>query len=127
MNDELRHYGVKGMRWGVRRTPEQLGHITNAGVSGGHVMSYEIIDNKPVIYDSQNNRVYTSSDNVCEYFSSMENNFIVNAGYTRLDNATLNITSMYDWVEDNSYTLNHGEDYANELYHAWLRQRLSRR
>lgn len=24
--DELRHYGVKGMRWGVRRTPEQLGH-----------------------------------------------------------------------------------------------------
>lgn len=24
---ELRHYGVKGMKWGVRRTPEQLGHI----------------------------------------------------------------------------------------------------
>lgn len=20
------HYGVKGMKWGVRRTPEQLGH-----------------------------------------------------------------------------------------------------
>lgn len=23
---ELEHYGIKGMKWGVRRTPEQLGH-----------------------------------------------------------------------------------------------------
>lgn len=28
MNNYLEHYGVKGMRWGVRRTPEQLGHRT---------------------------------------------------------------------------------------------------
>lgn len=27
-NNELYHYGVLGMHWGVRRTPEQLGHRT---------------------------------------------------------------------------------------------------
>ena len=28
-NSQLYHHGIKGMRWGVRRTPEQLGYSTN--------------------------------------------------------------------------------------------------
>lgn len=25
-NSTIKHYGVEGMKWGVRRTPEELGH-----------------------------------------------------------------------------------------------------
>lgn len=28
MDEELYHYGVKGMKWGIRRSPAQLGHTT---------------------------------------------------------------------------------------------------
>lgn len=40
-SDELRHYGIIGMRWGVRRTPEELGHKP-ASKSGARDYNREI-------------------------------------------------------------------------------------
>lgn len=37
MDRELEHYGILGMKWGVRRTPEQLGH-TKSGKRVGHTI-----------------------------------------------------------------------------------------
>ena len=35
-NEYLAHHGVKGMKWGVRRTPEQLGHRVLGSRKGVH-------------------------------------------------------------------------------------------
>lgn len=31
MAEEIWHHGIKGMKWGIRHTPEQLGHKSPAG------------------------------------------------------------------------------------------------
>lgn len=35
MNEIICHHGIKGMKWGVRRTPEQLGHAPAKNSSSG--------------------------------------------------------------------------------------------
>jgi len=35
----LMHHGIKGMKWGIRRTPQQLGHATAKNVSSGEKKS----------------------------------------------------------------------------------------
>lgn len=45
-NNELYHYGVLGMHWGVRRTPEQLGHRTKSSGSAQSAKARVKVDKK---------------------------------------------------------------------------------
>ena len=48
-NDYLYHYGVKGMRWGVRRTAAQLGHLVKkVGSTTKTAIKNQIERRKPV-------------------------------------------------------------------------------
>lgn len=57
-SNELKHYGVKGMKWGVRRTPEQLGHkrkggkISNVGAKPLNYHSLEMEKAKQIAIDT---------------------------------------------------------------------------
>ena len=52
--DELYHYGVKGMKWGVRRTAAQLGHVVRKAANG--------VKNAAVRYADRHRPASTMSD-----------------------------------------------------------------
>lgn len=46
MNEYLEHHGIKGQKWGVRRTPEQLGHKVASGAKKAVSAAGGAIDNQ---------------------------------------------------------------------------------
>jgi hypothetical protein len=62
---------------------------------GAHSMSYEIFNKKPVIIDNQTGRIFKSSKELMEQVPSIRE-----AGFTRLDNADLNMDYLLKWVKN---------------------------
>lgn len=62
---------------------------------GGHSMAWEIVNGKPVIFDTQNSTMFNSS----ESFAKLAGN-VKQAGYTRLDNLDMNNEYLKRWLQN---------------------------
>lgn len=69
--------------------------VTWRGSRSGHSMAYEIINNKPVIFDAQSGAVYKTPSDLDQIMA-----YVGRANYTRLDNKKLNPLMMMAWVQD---------------------------
>lgn len=62
-------------------------------MGGGHSMAWEVVNNKPVIFDTQNSKTYTSPKEFSEFTPTM---YV--AAQTRLDNTSINDEFIRRWV-----------------------------
>lgn len=69
-SSELMHFGIKGMKWGVRRTPEQLGHPTSgkknkAAIASNKLQKYK--DKKIKKVDKMYAKAIRQTEEALEY------------------------------------------------------------
>lgn len=76
------------------RSRGELGVLWDVG--GGHSLAYEIIDNKPVIFDTQSGKKFSVAKDLASSYSAS----IKEAGYTRLDDVPLNENFIMRWVKN---------------------------
>ena len=91
VNDIFDKYGV------FRRYPNgSRGELAVTWKPGGaHSMAWEIIDNKPVIFDCQTHKKYTNAEEFFEIYKYVRNMYA-----TRLDNLTLDPKFLLRWVQN---------------------------
>lgn len=57
MSNELYHHGIKGMKWGVRRTPKQLGYAVAKKVPSGEKKAPKVAATK-ILEDNSSEKQY---------------------------------------------------------------------
>lgn len=70
----------------------ELGMVWNSG--GGHSMAWEIVKGKPVIFDTQNGKVFETPQEIQKL-----SNMIMRSTVTRLDNVELNTDFLTRWLK----------------------------
>lgn len=63
-------------------------------MGGGHSVAYEIVAGKPIVFDAQSGKYWVSP----EAFNRQLGGLVVDAAYTRLDNADLNYDFLKRWA-----------------------------
>lgn len=75
-SSELKHYGVLGMKWGVRRTPEQLGHKPKYSAESAVIKAgsrvYRITQTKRE-HKYSDTFVFTDKDDAIKFLSNYKN------------------------------------------------------
>lgn len=69
------------------------------GPGGGHSMAYEIVKGKPVIFDTQSGKMFSSGKEMSKLLK-LQQGSIARAGFTRLDNIELNQDFLKRWLKD---------------------------
>lgn len=65
-------------------------------VGGRHSIAYEIINNKPTLFDCQSGKTFKNTDEVVSYYGDLISDII----YTRLDDKPLDFDQLLKWVEN---------------------------
>jgi hypothetical protein len=101
--------GIKGLLFGKPPTAQQTFNILAkqpdrsrgdlqmswGPMMGGHSVAYEIVNKKPVIFDTQSGKTYSTASEL-----NMMTRYSRGMSFNRLDNKNLNETAMTAWVKD---------------------------
>lgn len=73
VDEFLEHHGIKGQRWGIRRTPEQLGHKVDRLKKKTAKLEQKIYDNEQLMKVYQNTIKAINSGQIKKGESWVEN------------------------------------------------------